>query len=544
MSYLVLARKWRPKNFADVVGQGHVIQALQNALAVDRVHHAYLFAGTRGVGKTTIARILAKALNCETGVVAEPCGRCASCLAVDEGRFVDLIEVDAASRTGVDDTRELLENVQYTPTSGRYKVYLIDEVHMLSRQSFNALLKTLEEPPPHVKFLLATTDPQKLPITVLSRCLQFNLKRLPVSLIEQRLQAICEAEGMEAEPAAVGRLARAAAGSVRDALSLLDQALAYGNSALRDAEVAAMLGTMDRHRVLALVRSLVSGDASQLLNSIELLDEDVPDYERVLDELATVLQRIAVVQLASPEALADEDELDALVELAGMIDAAQLQLYYQIAIMSRRDLPLAPEPRLGFEMALLRMLAFRPGDTGTAIAVSSQTPAPAAKTGQRAAPAVQVNRGGAHQAAKVSSSSPAPRSVEQLSDWPALVAGLGVSGAARQLAENCCLVSASPFEISLRVEPCNEHLITEKLVQRLTAAVQEQFGTGVRLNISVGEHEGETLAARQRAAAENEQRRVREEISNDPKVKELVDIFGGELVPDSVRVKSQDAAPE
>ncbi|HHQ14812.1 MAG TPA: DNA polymerase III subunit gamma/tau [Chromatiales bacterium] len=544
MSYLVLARKWRPKNFGDVVGQGHVIQALQNALAADRVHHAYLFAGTRGVGKTTIARILAKALNCEAGVVAEPCGKCASCLAVDEGRFVDLIEVDAASRTGVDDTRELLENVQYTPTSGRYKVYLIDEVHMLSRQSFNALLKTLEEPPPHVKFLLATTDPQKLPVTVLSRCLQFNLKRLPVSLIEQRVQDICKAEGMEAEPAAVARLARAAAGSVRDALSLLDQALAYGDSTLRDTEVAAMLGTMDRHRVVALVRSLVSGDAGELLSSIEQLDEDVPDYERVLDELATVLQRIAVVQLAGPEALADEDELDALVQLAGMIDAAQLQLYYQIAIMSRRDLPLAPEPRLGFEMTLLRMLAFRPGGTGTAVAGNSQTSTPAAKSGPRAAPAVHAGTGGARQASKPVSSSPAPQSVEQLSDWPALVAGLGVSGAARQLAENCCLVSASPFEISLRVEPCNEHLITEKLVQRLTAAVQEQFGTGVRLNIGVGEHDGETLAARQRAIAENEQRRVQEEISNDPKVKELVDIFGAELVADSVRVKPQDAAQD
>ncbi len=546
MSYLVLARKWRPKNFGDVVGQTPVVQALQNALAGDRVHHAYLFAGTRGVGKTTIARILAKALNCEAGVVAEPCGKCASCLAVDEGRFVDLIEVDAASRTGVDDTRELLENVQYTPTSGRYKVYLIDEVHMLSRQSFNALLKTLEEPPPHVKFLLATTDPQKLPITVLSRCLQFNLKRLSASLIEQRVQAICEAEGVDAEAPAVARLARAAAGSVRDALSLLDQALAYGDNALRDTEVAVMLGTMDRHRVLALVQALVSGDAAQLLGCIEQLDEDVPDYERILDELATVLQRIAVAQLAGRDALADEDELDALLELAGSIDAAQLQLYYQIAVTSRRDLPLAPEPRLGFEMALLRMLAFRPGDTGDRLSGSSQSSRQAAGSAGVARPRA-VAPAKARQttpAAHGESASSQPQSVEQLSDWPALVAGLGVSGAARQLAENCCLISASPFEISLRVEPCNEHLVTEKLVQRLTAAVQEQFGTGLRLNIGVGEHGGETLAARQRARAADEQQRAREAISNDPKVKELVDIFGAELVPDSVRVKQQDAAQD
>jgi DNA polymerase-3 subunit gamma/tau len=351
MGYLVLARKWRPKTFADVVGQTHIVRALANALSSGRVHHAFLFAGTRGIGKTTIARILAKSLNCEAGVSAEPCGQCSACIGVDEGRFVDLIEVDAASRTGVDDTRDLLDNVQYTPSVGRFKVYLIDEVHMLSRQSFNALLKTLEEPPPHVKFLFATTDPQKLPVTVLSRCLQFNLKRLTSQQIIDRMSMICAAEDLDAETAALRRLAHAASGSMRDALSLLDQGLAYGADQLLDADMAEMLGSMDRHRIIDLLRGLAEGDGGQLLARIRDLDELVPDYEIVLDEIATALQRMAVIQLAGAEALEDEDELEALQDLATQIAPEQLQLFYQIAVTSRRDLGLAPDPRIGFEMA-------------------------------------------------------------------------------------------------------------------------------------------------------------------------------------------------
>ena len=305
MSYLVLARKWRPKAFSEVTGQTHIVQALENALNSGRVHHAFLFAGTRGVGKTTIARILAKALNCESGVSADPCGECSACVAVDEGRFVDLIEIDAASRTGVDDMRDLLDNVQYMPTMGRFKVYLIDEVHMLSRQSFNALLKTLEEPPEHVKFLFATTDPHKLPVTVLSRCLQFNLKRLTTNQIVGRMDKICSAEKLDAEASALKRIGRAAAGSMRDGLSLLDHALAYGAERLTDADVAEMLGSMDRYRIVALLDLLVAGNGADLIAAIHDLDELVPDYAIVLDEIATTLQRIAVIQVAGADAVED-----------------------------------------------------------------------------------------------------------------------------------------------------------------------------------------------------------------------------------------------
>ena len=537
MSYLVLARKWRPKVFADVVGQAHVVRALQNALAADRVHHAYLFAGTRGVGKTTIARILAKALNCREGVAAEPCGQCAACLALDEGRFVDLIEVDAASRTGVDDTRELLENVLYAPTSGRYKVYLIDEVHMLSRQSFNALLKTLEEPPPHVKFLFATTDPQKLPITVLSRCLQFNLKRLPAALIDERMREICVAEGVDAEPAALTRLARAANGSVRDALSLLDQALAYGAQSLVDSDVAAMLGSMDRHSVLSLLDSLADGDAAGLLEQVRTLDEDVPDYERVLEELATALQRVAVIQLAGASALENEDELADLERLAASMDPAQVQLYYQLAITSRRDLALAPDPRLGFEMALLRLLAFRLGDSDAA-AVQDASPAAAAPARRPAARPPSPARA---TSAPASRSKPVPTKVRpaaarvDVTDWPAFVAALPVTGAPRQLAENAALDSASDFELQLRVAPINRHLVTDKLVERLTAAVQKYQGTAIKLRITVGEEPGETLAAQQERASEVRREQARKSIEEDPAVQQMVDIFGAEIVPGSVR---------
>src|SRR6056297_4229501 len=360
MSYEVLARKWRPRSFPELVGQDHVRRALVNALDRDRMHHAYLFTGTRGVGKTTIARILAKSLNCETnGVSSEPCGTCSACTEIDEGRFVDLIEVDAASRTKVDDTRDLLDNVQYAPARGRYKVYLIDEVHMLSMHSFNALLKTLEEPPPHVKFLLATTDPQKLPVTVLSRCLQFNLKRLTPQMIGEHLTRICEAEEAEAEPEALALIARAAEGSVRDSLSLLDQAIAYGGGAVREDETRAMLGTVDRQHVTGLLDSLAAVDGAGLLATVAAIDEQFPDYARLLDEIAAALQRIAVYQLVGATDLEEADE-EMIAAYAERFTPDDVQLYYQVAITGRRDLPLAPDPRAGFEMTLLRMLAFRP----------------------------------------------------------------------------------------------------------------------------------------------------------------------------------------
>jgi DNA polymerase-3 subunit gamma/tau len=530
MSYLVLARKWRPKTFADVVGQQHIVRALTNALSSGRVHHAFLFAGTRGVGKTTIARILAKALNCEEGVSAEPCGKCTACIGVDEGRFVDLIEVDAASRTGVDDTRDLLDNVQYTPSAGRFKVYLIDEVHMLSRQSFNALLKTLEEPPPHVKFLFATTDPQKLPVTVLSRCLQFNLKRLSTSQIVDRMSLICQAEGLDAEPAALQRLARAASGSMRDALSLLDQALAYGADELLDPDVAAMLGSMDRHRIIDLLRGLAEGDGRRLLAKIGGLDELVPDYEIVLDEMATALQRIAVIQLAGPEAVEDEDELEALQSLAAQIEPQQLQLFYQIAVTSRRDLGLAPDPRIGFEMAMLRMLAFQPDESAANPSRRSQQQAPHRASGGGKKAATPADKAAKQPTAVETFASP-----EDLHDWPGFVVSLGLEGAARQLAENSALESSSPFDLRLNLDRRNEHLLTDKLRNRLVEAVQARIGSRVNVHFRITDEVGATAADQAADQTEMNQRRAQEAIDNDREVKELIDMFGGEVVPESIQ---------
>lgn len=360
MSYQVLARKWRPRTFHELVGQEHVQRALVNALDQGRLHHAYLFTGTRGVGKTTLARILAKCLNCESGVTSTPCGQCATCREIDEGRFVDLIEVDAASRTKVEDTRELLDNVQYAPTQGRYKVYLIDEVHMLSTHSFNALLKTLEEPPPHVKFLLATTDPQKLPVTVLSRCLQFTLKNMPPERIVGHLSKVLEAERVAFEEAALWLLGKAADGSMRDALSLTDQAIAFGQGQVNRSDVAAMLGTLDQHHLLALVEALAEVDAARVLAEIASLAEQGPDFAGVLDDLAGVFHRLAIAQMV-PDALDNgHGDREALLALASRFTAEDVQLYYQIGLQGRGDMDSAPDARTALEMTLLRMLAFRP----------------------------------------------------------------------------------------------------------------------------------------------------------------------------------------
>ncbi|WP_448111367.1 DNA polymerase III subunit gamma/tau [Pseudomonas lini] len=366
MSYQVLARKWRPRSFGEMVGQTHVLKALINALDSQRLHHAYLFTGTRGVGKTTIARIIAKCLNCETGITSTPCGECSVCREIDEGRFVDLIEIDAASRTKVEDTRELLDNVQYAPSRGRFKVYLIDEVHMLSSHSFNALLKTLEEPPPYVKFILATTDPQKLPATILSRCLQFSLKNMTPERVVEHLTHVLSVENVPFEDDALWLLGRAADGSMRDAMSLTDQAIAFGEGKVMAADVRAMLGTLDHGQVYDVLHALIEGDAKALLEAVRHLAEQGPDWNGVLSEILNVLHRVAIAQ-ALPEGVDNgHGDRDRVLALAQALPAEDVQFYYQMGLIGRRDLPLAPDPRGGFEMVLLRMLAFRPADTADA----------------------------------------------------------------------------------------------------------------------------------------------------------------------------------
>jgi DNA polymerase-3 subunit gamma/tau len=515
MSYLVLARKWRPRNFAELVGQEHVRQALVNALDSGRVHHAFLFSGTRGVGKTTIARILAKSLNCERGVRSTPCGECGACREIDEGRFVDLIEVDAASRTKVDDTRELLDNVQYLPTRGRYKVYLIDEVHMLSNHSFNALLKTLEEPPPHVKFLLATTDPQKLPVTVLSRCLQFNLKRLPAALIAERLLAILRAEGVAAEPAAVALLARSADGSLRDALSLLDQMLAFGAGRVTETDARAMLGTVDRQQVVRLVERLAERDARGLFECIAAIDEFAPDYAQLLDEIAALLQRVALRQ-AVPDLPDDEiHATETLTALAARLPADELQLAFQIAILGRRDLELAPDPRTGVEMTLLRMLAFRPADaTGNSrFAGEVRQVAPSREAGVDTAPV------------------PVPGAT---GDWPELLSRLELQGAARQLAGNCQLLERDGNHFRFLLDARAQSLHTRQQEERLVQALGRLVGAPVTIEIGQG-GAGDTPARREEQARDERLEKARAALESDPNVQALRDRFGAVLQPDSVK---------
>jgi len=472
MSYLVLARKWRPRKFDELVGQDHVRRALTNALDSGRIHHAFLFTGTRGVGKTTIARIFAKALNCERGVSSTPCGECGACRDIDAGRFVDLLEVDAASRTKVDDTRELLDNVQYSPARGRYKVYLIDEVHMLSAHSFNALLKTLEEPPPHVKFLLATTDPQKLPITVLSRCLQFHLRRLPPQQIIERLTQIAQAEKVEFEPGALRAIARGAEGSMRDALSLLDQVLAFGGGRALEAEARSLLGTLDRRHVETILTALAAGDGKTLMQSVAMLDERAPDYHQALGELAGALQRMSLLQVL-PELQTDAvDEDGALSALAARFAPEDLQLCYQIAIMSRRDLDYAPDARGGFEMALLRMLAFRP------LSTADDEPRPAGRaTTRRTAGAATV-------AMPANTGAAAPPAVESGSEWPAMLAALDLQGPARQLANHCVLTSRSGDVLRLRLDRSGEMFRRPQLEQKLAQALSTQQGRPLRIEIN------------------------------------------------------------
>jgi DNA polymerase-3 subunit gamma/tau len=534
MSYQVLARKWRPRNFSELVGQEHVQRALINALDNDRLHHAYLFTGTRGVGKTTIARIYAKSLNCETGVSSTPCGTCSACREIDEGRFVDLVEVDAASRTKVEDTRELLENVQYAPTRGRYKVYLIDEVHMLSAHSFNALLKTLEEPPPHVKFLLATTDPQKLPVTILSRCLQFNLKSLTIPQIMGQLDAILGKEQVEAESGAVRQLAFAAHGSMRDALSLLDQAIAYGQGALREAEVCTMLGTIDRNVVYRLLAALAANDAAGLLSEVGHADEFAPDYATLLADMLSVLQRIAIARVL-PDAIDDTfGDREAVIGLSTRIAPEDVQLYYQIGLIGRRDLALAPDPRGGFEMVMLRMLAFRPQTAGKAVAAAPRKARSAAPS--RAAPetAAEVVREAAPE--PVPEAVPATVADPASGDWLALVEQLDIKGMARELALNCALQELSEQAVVLAVDPTHARLLNEARRRQIEQALSGHFGRPFGLKIlQEGEFRGETPARRQAREREARKQQAIQSIEADENVKALKDAFGATVNYDSIR---------
>ena len=550
MSYQVLARKWRPGNFEELVGQEHVQRALVNGLEEDRLHHAYLFTGTRGVGKTTIARIFSKSLNCETGVTSKPCGKCSACREIAEGRFVDLIEVDAASRTGVDDTRELLENVQYAPSRGRYKVYLIDEVHMFSKHSFNALLKTLEEPPPHVKFLLATTDPQKLPVTILSRCLQFNLKRLPVSLIVAHLQHILDAEKVEYDLIALQLLAEGADGSMRDGLSLLDQALAFGAGAIREQEVRDMLGTVSRDRVLNILRALMNRDARVVLQEVAALAEFTPDYESVLAELLSLLHHMMLAKTV-PEAL-DEyvSDREALLELSHQISGEDLQLFYQIGLIGRRDLPLAPSDRGGFEMVLLRMLAFRPAQAGAQVAATggadkiSYQQATTQATTRAAAPKQAVREPAPPPQQKPAEKAPAKSKISSgvgTQDWRQILEGLAVSGMVRQLAANCLLLKQDGNTIRLGLDDGHKALRTPKAEKRLQQALGEYFDANIHLEIDTcTDNNFETPA--QAEVREKDQRQLQAEksIEEDGFVQAMKETFNAEVIPGSVRPAAED----
>ncbi|MEM9172738.1 MAG: DNA polymerase III subunit gamma/tau [Pseudomonadota bacterium] len=547
----VLARKWRPQTFADVVGQGHVLRALSHALDHDRLHHAYLFAGTRGVGKTTLARILAKALNCERGVSSTPCGDCSACAEIDAGRFIDLIEVDAASRTKVDDTRELLDNVQYAATRGRFKVYLIDEVHMLSTHSFNALLKTLEEPPDHVKFLLATTDPQKLPVTVLSRCLQFNLLRLTQTEIADRLAHIAQAEGIDAERSALNLLARAADGSLRDALSLTDQAIAFGDGALPESAVAEMLGTLSDDTVTSVLRALADHNADALMQLIAELDQRVPNYAQLLDAIAESLSKLAVWHVL--QSVEDEADTDLYESLASAISPEDTQLWYQIALHGKRDLPLAPQPRIGAEMTLLRMLAFRPergsSEASFADAKSTSSPTaaksaaqPAAKPmANQAAPAVAETR----QAASV------PTDVVEvdgddgsLADtWHRIVHKLELKGMVRLLAANCALESRDGDALTLSLDKRSESLLSDVRVKDLGKALANYFGSSIDVTVKVdGVTAGHSPAQREARAKEQAQQDARESLERDAGLVEAQKLFDVTLDADSIQIDGMNQA--
>lgn len=537
----VLARKWRPTSFADVVGQGHVLQALRHALSSGRLHHAYLFTGTRGVGKTTLARVLARALNCETGVTADPCGVCGACQAIDQGRFVDLIELDAASNTQVDRMRELLENATYAPAVGRFKVYVIDEVHQLSGSAFNAMLKTLEEPPEHVKFVLATTDPHKIPVTVLSRCMQFGLKPIAVPTISARMSHILREEGITAEPAALDLLARAARGSLRDGLSLLDQAIAFGGGQVSAGPVAAMLGVADTDALMAVLDAVSRGDPAAALTAADAVVDRGVSLDGALQELARLIKQAALLK-ALPSG--DEPVPQGLPELAERWSAADLQVLYQIAVHSRADLDWAPDPEAGFVMAVLRMLALAgpAGDAlqaGGTVTRASASPPPASPA--RALASLSASQPVADLAPVVVDvvDSPLPRAdvLAFDGDWPALLARLKLGGRVRLLADRCVLLTSDNAHLRLGLAANHRHLLDDEAQQRLRREVQSALGEQWSVGIEVSEHMvAATTPMQQRESARQErQAQALESIHGDPFVRGLVEQMGGVLVDASVR---------
>jgi DNA polymerase III subunit gamma/tau len=518
----VLARKWRPRTFSELTGQEHVVRALTNALEQQRLHHAYLLTGTRGVGKTTLARILTKALNCERGITANPCGTCSACVEIDGGRFVDLIELDAASNTQVDQMRDLLENALYAPTSGRYKVYIIDEVHMLSRSAFNAMLKTLEEPPPHVKFILATTDPQKIPVTVLSRCLQFNLKQIPPQLIAGRLAHVLGQERVPFEPSALTLVARAADGSMRDGLSLLDQAIAYGGGRVEEAAVRGMLGVIDRGYLLDLVRALAERDGARLIAIADAMESRSLSLDGALQDLATLFHRLALAQVV-PEALTeDAAERDELTALAARFTPEEVQLNYQIALRGRDDLDYAPDEYAGFTMALLRMLAFEAAGPDPSPASRGNTPAASLP-------------GGPSGTSEASAAAAAMQAGHFDGDWLGLVARLPLAGMARMLAQYSELRLIEGDRIELTLPAAHKHLLEKTYQERLSGAVREQLGRPYRLVFSIGETRGNSAAEVEERERQSRQAKAVQAIEGDPFVRDLVENFDARLIQASIK---------
>ncbi|MEF2155834.1 DNA polymerase III subunit gamma/tau [Luteimonas sp. FXH3W] len=552
MSYLVLARKWRPKKFSELVGQTHVVKALTNALETGRVHHAFLFTGTRGVGKTTIARIFAKSLNCEQGTSSEPCGQCSTCQDIDAGRYFDMVEIDAASNNGVDDVRELIESAQYVPSRGKFKVFLIDEVHMLSKSAFNALLKTLEEPPPHVKFLLATTDPQKLPVTVLSRCLQFNLLRLDERQISGQIRHILEQESITADDSAIALITKGADGSLRDGLSLLDQAIAYTGGDLRGDAVEKMLGTVDRARVAELLGALVRGDAATLMREVEALAEFSPDWPGVLNALNEAFHKIQMVQL-----IADADvSIDGanVRELAAAVRPELVQLWYQMALQGQRDLGFAPSPRSGFDMVMLRMLAFKPGNPSAVsltpvAAVPSATPAPTPAPAPTLAP-VPAAKAEAAPAPAPAPSAPVVAAVpaepepaldipplESAEDWAKVVKIMPANGPTRHFAEMLHWVARDGEALQFELEEQYFHLNDQRMMASLGNALKAVGYPHAELQVDLRPevNERNSVQSVKDREVERIQREAEERFRNDPQVQALLSEADTRLVPGSIR---------